>query len=170
MAPKGHRLGREQVISALGALYCGRWLQLTPATRSCLAEYQGDPRIEDPIDVLPTATSREPPTTRWRSPPASSWRCSTNDDELTAGRAGGDGDCNQRRRGPWTSSYSDEDKLTPGGVRCDPFFKPDWSPEHFSRSDVHLPSDDGPDVTGAEVQGFRTGVGGYSATTTCGCE
>jgi GT2 family glycosyltransferase len=27
--------------------------------------------------------------------------------------------------------YSDEDKITPGGVRCDPFFKPDWSPEHF---------------------------------------
>lgn len=27
--------------------------------------------------------------------------------------------------------YSDEDKLTMGGVRCDPFFKPDWSPEHF---------------------------------------
>jgi GT2 family glycosyltransferase len=27
--------------------------------------------------------------------------------------------------------YSDEDKLTPDGVRTDPFFKPDWSPEYF---------------------------------------
>lgn len=27
--------------------------------------------------------------------------------------------------------YSDEDKLDLTGVRCDPFFKPDWSPEHF---------------------------------------
>ena len=27
--------------------------------------------------------------------------------------------------------YSDEDKLEPDGQRSDPFFKPDWSPEHF---------------------------------------
>jgi GT2 family glycosyltransferase len=27
--------------------------------------------------------------------------------------------------------YSDEDKKTTDGERCDPFFKPDWSPEHF---------------------------------------
>jgi GT2 family glycosyltransferase len=27
--------------------------------------------------------------------------------------------------------YSDEDKLDLGGGRCDPYFKPDWSPEHF---------------------------------------
>lgn len=27
--------------------------------------------------------------------------------------------------------YSDEDKLEPSGVRSDPYFKPDWSPEHF---------------------------------------
>jgi GT2 family glycosyltransferase len=27
--------------------------------------------------------------------------------------------------------YSDEDKLDLGGARCDPYFKPDWSPEHF---------------------------------------
>lgn len=27
--------------------------------------------------------------------------------------------------------YSDEDKLSVRGARCDPFFKPDWSPEHF---------------------------------------
>ncbi len=27
--------------------------------------------------------------------------------------------------------HSDEDKLDPDGSRCDPFFKPDWSPEHF---------------------------------------
>jgi GT2 family glycosyltransferase len=27
--------------------------------------------------------------------------------------------------------YSDEDKLEPSGARCEPFFKPDWSPEHF---------------------------------------
>jgi GT2 family glycosyltransferase len=27
--------------------------------------------------------------------------------------------------------YSDEDKLDLQGARCDPYFKPDWSPEHF---------------------------------------
>jgi GT2 family glycosyltransferase len=27
--------------------------------------------------------------------------------------------------------YSDEDKLEPNGRRCDPFFKPDWSPEYL---------------------------------------
>lgn len=27
--------------------------------------------------------------------------------------------------------YSDEDKLDLGGARCDPYFKPDWAPEHF---------------------------------------
>lgn len=27
--------------------------------------------------------------------------------------------------------YSDEDKIEPDGRRSDPFFKPDWSPEHF---------------------------------------
>ena len=27
--------------------------------------------------------------------------------------------------------YSDEDKLDLSGARCDAFFKPDWSPEHF---------------------------------------
>ena len=27
--------------------------------------------------------------------------------------------------------YSDEDKLDLAGTRCDPYFKPDWSPDHF---------------------------------------
>jgi len=27
--------------------------------------------------------------------------------------------------------YSDEDKIDAAGQRCDPYFKPDWSPEHF---------------------------------------
>ena len=27
--------------------------------------------------------------------------------------------------------YSDEDKLDLLGARCDPYFKPDWSPDHF---------------------------------------
>lgn len=27
--------------------------------------------------------------------------------------------------------YSDEDKIHPGGLRSDPFFKPDWSPDQF---------------------------------------
>ncbi|MDX2231176.1 MAG: glycosyltransferase [Leptolyngbyaceae cyanobacterium bins.349] len=27
--------------------------------------------------------------------------------------------------------YSDEDKINPKGVRSDPFFKPDWSPDYF---------------------------------------
>ena len=27
--------------------------------------------------------------------------------------------------------YSDEDKISPDGALCEPFFKPDWSPEYF---------------------------------------
>ncbi len=56
--------------------------------------------------------------------------------------------------------YSDEDKLDLAGARCDPYFKPDWSPEHFlacmytphlvaaRRSLIH------------EVGGFRVGYEG----------
>jgi hypothetical protein len=32
---------------------------------------------------------------------------------------------------PETDLYSDEDKKDLDGLRCEPFFKPDWSPEHF---------------------------------------
>ena len=30
--------------------------------------------------------------------------------------------------------YSDEDKLDADGARCDPYFKPDWSPDLFRSS------------------------------------
>ena len=30
--------------------------------------------------------------------------------------------------------YSDEDKLDEGGVRVDPYFKPDWAPDLFRSS------------------------------------
>ena len=56
--------------------------------------------------------------------------------------------------------YSDEDKLSVSGKRCDPFFKPDWSPEHFlgQMYTCHLT------VARAslmrEVGGFRVGLEG----------
>jgi GT2 family glycosyltransferase len=56
--------------------------------------------------------------------------------------------------------YSDEDKLDPGGVRCDPFMKPDWSPEHFLSSmyTCHLTVVRRSLVE--DVQGFRPGFEG----------
>jgi GT2 family glycosyltransferase len=56
--------------------------------------------------------------------------------------------------------YSDEDKLSPDGIRCDPFFKPDWSPEHFlgQMYTCHLTVARRSRVNG--VGGFRTGVEG----------
>lgn len=35
---------------------------------------------------------------------------------------------------PFDVIYSDEDKLDEDGVRCDPYFKPDWSPDLFRSS------------------------------------
>ena len=35
--------------------------------------------------------------------------------------------------------YSDEDKLDLAGARCDPYFKPDWSPGSLPDLHVHLP-------------------------------
>jgi O-antigen biosynthesis protein len=35
---------------------------------------------------------------------------------------------------PFDAVYSDEDKLDEDGVRCDPYFKPDWSPDLFRSS------------------------------------
>jgi GT2 family glycosyltransferase len=56
--------------------------------------------------------------------------------------------------------YSDEDKITTGGVRCDPFFKPDWSPEHFlgQMYTCHLTMARTSLVR--DVGGFRLGVEG----------
>jgi GT2 family glycosyltransferase len=99
------------------------------ATVTCLAEYAADPRIRQvrratnghisaaSNDALALATGEF-------------LALLDHDDELTpdalaemvkAVNAHPDADL----------LYSDEDKLTLGGVRCDPFFKPDWSPEHF---------------------------------------
>lgn len=56
--------------------------------------------------------------------------------------------------------YSDEDKITTGGIRCDPFFKPDWSPEHFlgQMYTCHLTMARASLVR--ELGGFRVGVEG----------
>ena len=56
--------------------------------------------------------------------------------------------------------YSDEDKLDLRGERCDPYFKPDWSPEHFLATmyTCHLMVIRR-DVL-ADVGGFRTGYEG----------
>lgn len=56
--------------------------------------------------------------------------------------------------------YSDEDKLDAAGQRCDPYFKPDWSPEHFRSCmyTCHLMVLRASLVS--EVGGFRCGVEG----------
>ncbi len=56
--------------------------------------------------------------------------------------------------------YSDEDKLDLQGARCDAFFKPDWSPEHFLACmyTCHLMVVRRRLMT--EVGGFRTGYEG----------
>jgi GT2 family glycosyltransferase len=56
--------------------------------------------------------------------------------------------------------YSDEDKITPGGVRCDPFFKPDWSPEHFLGQMYTCHLTVARTALVREVGGFRLGVEG----------
>jgi len=56
--------------------------------------------------------------------------------------------------------YSDEDKLTTGGLRCDPFFKPDWSPDHFlgQMYTCHLTA--ARTALVRAIGGFRVGVEG----------
>jgi len=56
--------------------------------------------------------------------------------------------------------YSDEDKLDEGGTRCDPYFKPDWSPELFEATmyACHLTAARRELVT--RVGGFRQGFEG----------
>lgn len=56
--------------------------------------------------------------------------------------------------------YSDEDKLDAAAQRCDPYFKPDWSPEHFRSCmyTCHLMVLRASLV--AELGGFRRGVEG----------
>lgn len=56
--------------------------------------------------------------------------------------------------------YSDEDKLTPGGERIEPYFKPDWDPVLMLGQNVfsHLGVFDASLV--AEVGGFRSGFEG----------
>jgi O-antigen biosynthesis protein len=56
--------------------------------------------------------------------------------------------------------YSDEDKLDLAGARCDPYFKPDWSPDHFLSCmyTCHLMVVRGTVLR--EVGGFRTGYEG----------
>jgi O-antigen biosynthesis protein len=56
--------------------------------------------------------------------------------------------------------YSDEDKLDETGTRCDPYFKPDWSPELFEATmyACHLTAARRALVT--QVGGFRQGFEG----------
>lgn len=56
--------------------------------------------------------------------------------------------------------YSDEDKLDPQGARCDPYFKPDWSPELLLATNYacHLTAARRDLI--AEVGGFRPGFEG----------
>lgn len=56
--------------------------------------------------------------------------------------------------------YSDEDKLEPSGERCDPFFKPDWSPEHFVHCMYTCHLFVARRALVAEVGGFRKGYEG----------
>ena len=56
--------------------------------------------------------------------------------------------------------YSDEDKLTLAGTRCDPFFKPDWSPEHFLGQMYTCHLTIARTALMREVGGFRAGFEG----------
>ena len=77
-----------------------------------------------------TAGSRSHRTPRWSRRQGSSSRCSITTTS-----------CRPTRWRRWCGIstahpdadvlYSDEDKLDLAGARCDPYFKPDWSPDHF---------------------------------------
>ena len=99
------------------------------ATVACLAEYSGDPRIR--------VTRR---TTNGHISAASNDALALasgdfvalldHDDELSPDALAEMVKAINRQPDA-DVFYSDEDKLTTSGLRCDPFFKPDWSPEHF---------------------------------------
>ncbi|MEO7274563.1 MAG: glycosyltransferase, partial [Vicinamibacterales bacterium] len=56
--------------------------------------------------------------------------------------------------------YSDEDKLDLAGARCDPYFKPDWSPDHFLTCMYTCHFMVIRRTVLAEIGGFRTGYEG----------
>jgi GT2 family glycosyltransferase len=56
--------------------------------------------------------------------------------------------------------YSDEDKLDAAGERCDPYFKPDWSPEHVHSCNYICHLTVARTALVRELGGFRTGYEG----------
>lgn len=99
-------------------------------TRRVLAEYQGsDPRIR--IDRAESNTGIAGASNRAALLASGEFiALLDNDDELTR-------DAllevvrRLNRQPELDLIYSDEDKLNEAGEICDPFFKPDWSPEHL---------------------------------------
>jgi GT2 family glycosyltransferase len=128
------------------------------STVACLAEFAGDPRIRmmrRPANGHISAASNDALALATGDFVA----LLDHDDELTpdalaeivkAINATPDADV----------MYSDEDKITTSGVRCDPFFKPDWSPDHFlgQMYTCHLTVARAALVR--ELGGFRVGVEG----------
>jgi GT2 family glycosyltransferase len=56
--------------------------------------------------------------------------------------------------------YTDEDKITPQGRRCDPYFKPDWNPDLFLAQNLVTHLCVARTARMREVGGFRTGYEG----------
>jgi hypothetical protein len=56
--------------------------------------------------------------------------------------------------------YSDEDKITPQGRRCDPYFKPDWNPDLFLAQNLVTHLCVARTARVREVGGFRVGYEG----------
>ena len=125
---------RQPGLSGLGALPGRRWLDGQGHAGGARRSYEGDPRIR----IVRLAGKRRhldrraTPRSNWR--PASSSPCSITTMSLRPMRS--TKWCAASTAHPTTDFvYSDEDKLgRRTATRCDPYFKPDWSPDISARA------------------------------------
>jgi O-antigen biosynthesis protein len=126
---------RACIESVRGQVYSNWQLSLcddgsrSAATRQVLAGYETDPRIQ--VTYLPSNLKISAASNAALAAARGEFVAFLDhDDELAP-----DGweEFARRRNGNPDADmiYSDEDKLDLTGQRCDPYFKPDWSPEHF---------------------------------------
>ena len=100
-----------------------------PETRAVLREYESDPRIK--VTYLEkNARISEATNAALALASGDFVALLDHDDELTPDALFHVATYLGEHRGA-DMVYSDEDKLDLAGRRCDPYFKPDWSPEHF---------------------------------------
>jgi GT2 family glycosyltransferase len=104
----------------------------SPATRALLSEYESDPRLR--IQRLPENVHIARASNAALALASGDFVAFLDHDDELAPEALAEMVRALNATPDADVLYSDEDKLGPGGVRCDPFMKPDWSPEYFLSS------------------------------------